>query len=71
MKLSEKIRTSYLGSFIIITLIMFLIKLLFGLMDNAKYDYLEMFIMSSVFGLVMSLIVVPLYTKNQRKKLER
>ncbi len=72
MKNYRKIlRNSYGLFFLLQTIIMVIVKIIFDFFLESEIDFIEILIFSSVFGLVMSLIMVSIFRRNQKEKIER
>jgi len=50
---------------------MVIVKIIFDFFLESEIDFIEILIFSSVFGLVMSLIMVSIFRRNQKEKIER
>ena len=64
----EILRKSYLGTFVLYSIVMIFVKIVFDLFLEPEINYLEILVSSSIFGLIMSLVMVSIYRKKLTKK---
>jgi len=66
MNFKEKIKTSYLYSFIFQTLLMFVLSILVTKLNKSEIDYLQISLSSVVYGIIMSWFFIN--AMNRKKK---